>query len=242
MYLIKSKVTAKGPVEFGKDVEWTVGQIRLVDDDVILHYQNNSAAWTVLAGPDIEASLLSLITETNSAGAGAVVADVTGLTVSDAGVGEVHRTTFTFDAMALTVTDALAYASQQVYDFPAGRILVLGATGSLQFAVTGVRTDTINDDASLTWALGTAAASNITLSSTMVNLLPKATKVLDGTDDALTTASTNALAASAHIDGTGTALDAFLNVGFETNTQIDADGELEITGSITVVWLNLGDY
>lgn len=241
MYLIQSKVAAKAPRNAETDVVWAVDQIGFVEDEVILHYQNNSAAWTVLAGPDFQDVLLALINVSNNPDAGAAVA-VTGVSVSDTGVGVVQKTVLTFDAMELAVTDALAYASKQLYDFPEGRILVLGATGSLQFAVGSARAGTINDDASLTWALGTAAASNITLSGTMVNLLPKATKVLEAADDEYNTASTNALAASAHIDGTGTALDAYLNVGFETNTQIDGDGLLLITGSITVTWLNLGDY
>jgi hypothetical protein len=131
------------------------------------------------------------------------------------------------------VTDALAYASLQLLDFPEGRILILGVTASLQFAVTSTRSSTINDSASLTWGLGTVAASNITLSSTMVDLLPKATKVLAAATTALNTASTNALAASAHFDGTATAKDAYLNVGFETGTDIDADGTLTATGVIT---------
>lgn len=241
MYLIQSKVDGKAPRNADKDVLWAAGQIGFVEDEVILHYQNNAAAWTVLAGPDFQDVLLTLINISNNPGAGDVVA-ADGLAIADTGVGVVQKTVFTFDAMELTVTDALAYASKQLYDFPEGRILVLGATGSLQFAVGSERAGTINDDASLTWSLGTAAASNITLSGTMINLLPKATKVLAADNDELNTASTNALAASAHIDGTGTALEAHLNVGFETNTQIDADGVLLVTGSITLTWLNLGDY
>jgi hypothetical protein len=156
--------------------------------------------------------------------------------------GTVHKTVFTLTAAAVPVTDALAYAGLKLYDFPEGRILVLGATASLQWAVTTDRSTTINDSASLTWALGTVTASNITLASTMVNLLPKATKVLAAATTALNTASTNALVASAQFDGTTTAIPAILNVGFETNTDIDADGTLAATGSITVVWISCGDY
>jgi hypothetical protein len=165
-----------------------------------------------------------------------------GLTVTEAGDGVLHRTTFTFSAFPLAVTDALAYASKQLYDFPAGRILILGSTASLAWAVTTDRDTTINNSASLTWAVGTAAASNITLATTMVDLLPKITKVLDGAVTAYTTASGGALAATTHFDGTSTSKDAFLNVGFETNTDIDGDGTLNVTGSITIHWINLGDY
>jgi hypothetical protein len=167
---------------------------------------------------------------------------LTGLTASEGGVGGVQQTTLTLAAVPVAVADADAFGSAQLYDFPAGRILILGVTGTLQWAVTSARASTINDSASLTWSLGTAEASSGTLADTMVDLLPKATKVLAAATTALNTASTNALASSAQFDGTGTAVDAFLNVGFETDTQIDGDGTLTATGSITITWINLGDY
>lgn len=163
------------------------------------------------------------------------------ITVKEEQFGSFHVTTLNLAACRVPVTDALAYAGLKVYDFPAGRILILGATASLKWAVTTART-TINDSASLTWGVGTATASNITLATTMVDLIPKTTRALDGAVAAYTAVSTAALAASAHFDGTGTAKDAFLNVGFETNTEIDADGNLAANGNITLVWVNLGDY
>lgn len=155
--------------------------------------------------------------------------------------GTTHQTVLTFTDMAIPVTDALAYASQKIYDFPEGRILIHGATANLTWGVSTART-TINDSASLTWAVGTVAASNITLSSTMVDIVPKTTKVLSAATTAYNTASTAALAASAQFDGTGTAKDAILNVGFETNTDIDADGSLKVSGTITIIWSFLGDF
>lgn len=171
---------------------------------------------------------------------------ITGMTVVESAAAGVHRVTITFAAAAFTITDALAYLGTKLYTFPEGRIMFLGSTASLQFAVTTDRTagtGTINDSASLTWALGTVTASNITLSSTMVDLLPKTTKVLSAATTALNTASTGALATTpAHFDGTGTAKAMFLNFGFETNTDIDADGILAVTGAIRFVFVNLGDY
>lgn len=168
---------------------------------------------------------------------------ITGMTLAEQSGGGMHRATITFAAASFTITDALAYLGTKIYDFPEGRIMFLGSTASLQFAVTSDRTATINDNASLTWALGTAAASNITLATTMVDLLPKTTKVLAAATTALNTASTGALASTpSHFDGTGTAKDMYLNFGFETNTDIDADGTLTVTGSITFAYVNLGDY
>lgn len=169
------------------------------------------------------------------------VAAGTGVTASEKG-GLVHRTRLTLAAAPIVVTDALAYGGQKVYDFPEGRILVLGATCSLAFAVTTARASTINDSAALKFALGSATASNATLATTMVDLIPKTSKTLDGAVAAYTTAVGAALAASAQFDGTGTPLDAYLNLAFETNTDIDGDGTIAINGTIDLTWINLGDY
>lgn len=177
---------------------------------------------------------------TNTAGAG--TKNGATVTAAEYGDGTVHQTVLTLAETPIAVTDANAYGSVKLYDLPEGRILVLGVTASIQWAVTSARAGTINDNASLTWALGTAAASNATLSSTMVDLAPKTTKVLAAATTELNTASTAALAASAHFDGTGTAKDVYLNAAFETGTDIDADGTLAATGTVTITWINLGDY
>ncbi len=158
------------------------------------------------------------------------------------GFGPVRQTLVNLRGMQVAVTDAFAYASQDVYNFPEGRILVQGVTASLQWAVLTTRSSTINDSASLTWALGTVAASNITLTGAMIDLAAKATKVLAAGTTDLNGASTTALAASAQFDGTGTAKICRLNVGFETNTDIDADGTLAATGFILITWTHLGDF
>jgi hypothetical protein len=166
--------------------------------------------------------------------------NVAGLSVETTGQGA-FTTTFTFNAMRLTVTDALAYASQKIFDFADGKIRIKGGTAKLQFAVLTDRTATINPSASMTWALGSAAASSITLASTMVDVLAKTTRTLDGTLTALSTASAADIVAAATLDGTVTAKDLFLNVGFETNTEIDADGIIAVTGKIVLHWENWGD-
>lgn len=170
-----------------------------------------------------------------------VQGNIAGLSVETVGVGAGFKSTFKFNGMALPVTDALAYASQKIFDFADGIIRLKGGTAKLQFAVTTDRTATINPSASMTWSLGSVAASSITLASTMVDWLAKTTRTLDGTADALSTASSASAAAAASFDGTSTAIDLFLNVGFETNTQIDADGVIKVYGTIILFWENWGD-
>ncbi len=164
-----------------------------------------------------------------------------GLTATTTGQGGAYRTVFKFNQMQISVTDALAYASQKLFDFAEGKVRIKGGTASLQFAVLTARASTINANASLTWALGSAAASNATLASTMVNVIAKTTRTLDGTNAAYSTATTADVAAASTLDGSGTAADLFLNVGFETGTDIDGDGTLAVNGTITLLWEAWGD-
>ncbi|TPM25708.1 hypothetical protein [Mesorhizobium sp. B2-3-4] len=164
-----------------------------------------------------------------------------GLTAVTSGGGGTFKTVFTFNGMQVPVTDALAYASQKIFDFLDGKIRVKGGTARLQFAVLTTRASTINDNAALTWGLGTVAASNATLSSTMQNVVPVTSRTLDGAVAAPSTASTADVVAAATFDGTVTPVDLYLNLSFATGTDIDADGTLAVTGTITLLWENWGD-
>lgn len=164
-----------------------------------------------------------------------------GLTVVTSGTGGSYSTCFKFNAMQIAVTDALAYASQKLFDFAEGKIRIKGGTAKLQFAVLTTRASTINDNASLTWGLGSAAASSATLATTMQDMIAVTTRTLDGATTALSTASTADVVAAATLDGSGTAKDAYFNVAFATGTDIDADGTIAVTGSITLLWEFWGD-
>lgn len=176
-----------------------------------------------------------------AARAAGVAVPKAGLSVVTTGSGGSFKTVFTFNAMQMTVTDALAYASQKLFDFVEGKIRIKGGTAKLQFAVLTTRASTINDSASMTWGLGTAAASSATLASTMQNIIAVTTRTLDGATTALSTASTADVVSAATIDGSGTATDVYFNVAFATGTDIDADGTIAVTGSITLLWEFWGD-
>lgn len=164
-----------------------------------------------------------------------------GLKAVTTGGGGSYKTVFTLTAMEITVTDALAYASQKLFDFAAGKVRMKGGTASLAFAVLTARASTINDSAAMDWSIGTVAASSITLATTMVDVIAKQDKTLDGAVAAYTTAQAADVAAAATHDGTTTPIDIYLNIGFPTNTEIDADGTLAVTGTITVLYELWGD-
>jgi len=164
-----------------------------------------------------------------------------GLKAVTTGGGGAYKTVFTLSGMEITVTDALAYASQKLFDFAAGKVRIKGGTASLAFAVLTARASTINDSAAMDWSLGTVAASSITLATTMLDVIAKQDKNLDGAVAAYTTAQAADVAAAATHDGTTTPIDLYLNIAFPTNTEIDADGTLAVTGTITVLYELWGD-
>jgi hypothetical protein len=165
-----------------------------------------------------------------------------GLKAVTTGQGGAFRTVFSFAGMQVPVADAQAYASQKIFDFLDGKVRIKGGTARLQFAVPTVRASTINDNAALTWSLGSAPASSATLATTMVNVLAATARTLDGAGANLSTASTADVVATAFtLDGTTTPVDLYLNLAFATGTDIDADGVVAVTGTITLLWENWGD-
>ena len=176
-----------------------------------------------------------------AARAAGVAVPKAGFSIKTEGCGNRFKSVLTFNAMQIAVTDALAYASQKLFDFADGKIRIIGGTAKLQFAVLTTRASTINDNASLTWGLGSAAASAATLATTMQNFIAVTTRTLDGATTALSTASTADVVAAATLDGTSTAIDLYFNVSFVTGTDIDADGTLAVTGTITLLWEQWGD-
>ena len=122
----------------------------------------------------------------------------------------------------------------KVYTFPAGRILVLGAVINCTTTIDGAS----GGAATAPLAVGTTdatAADNATLDGTEADIIPS-TATANG-------ASTwkAALAASAQFDGTTTAVALYVNAGV-TDAISAGSVTVVIAGTLTVTWINLGDY
>ena len=156
--------------------------------------------------------------------------------------GPFVKSTFTLANVAQSVVNGTEYQGTKIYDFPEGRLLVLGVTATLQQKTTSALASTINASSTGAVSLGTATASATTLSSTMADLLPSTAFTSSATVNVAGTAVKGALAASAHFDGTTTAKDMYLNTAYATTTDVDGDGTQTISGTVVVVWVNLGDY
>lgn len=155
--------------------------------------------------------------------------------------GGFHRTRLTLTDMPQTVTNGTEYQSTQLYDFPEGRIYVLGTVSTLAQKTTSTLASTLNTGSTGAIALGTAAASSTTLTSTMVDLAPSTAFTSSSTINVAGTAVSPILTAAAYFDGTATAKDMYLNSAYATTTDVDGDATQTWTGTIDVIWILIGD-
>jgi hypothetical protein len=167
---------------------------------------------------------------------------VSTVTASHVQFGPFVQTTLTLLNVAQTVVNGTEYQGTKIYDFPAGRLYVLGVTATLQQKTTSALASTLNASSTGAIGLGTATASNVSLTSTMVDLLPSTAFTSSATINVAGTAVSSALAAGAQLDGTTTAKDMYLNTAYATTSDVDGDATQTISGTIVVTWINLGDY
>jgi hypothetical protein len=156
--------------------------------------------------------------------------------------GPFVKTTLTLDNVAQSVVNGTEYQGTKIYDFPAGRILVQGVTGTFQQKTTSAVLTTINASSTGAIGLGTVTASATTLSGTMQNLIPTTAFTSSATINVAGTAVSAPLAASAQFDGTSTPVDVFLNTAYATTGDVDGNATQTISGTVVMVWVNLGDY
>lgn len=175
--------------------------------------------------------------------AGAAVAPATGeIVTKHVQFGPFCQTTLTLNNVPQAIVNGTEYQGTKIYDFPQGRINVLGVTATLQQKTTSVLASTLNASSTGAIGLGTATASATTLATTMVDLLPSTAFTSSATINVAGTAVSAALAASAQFDGTTTAKDVYLNTAYATTTDVDGNATQTISGTIVITWVQLGDY
>jgi hypothetical protein len=179
----------------------------------------------------------------NPLSAGDTVQPATGsISVKNVQFGPFCQTTLTLNNVPQAIVNGTEYQSTKIYDLPDGRIHVVGCVATLQQKTTSALASTLNASVTGAMALGTAAASNVSLTGTMVDLLPSTAFTSSATINVAGTAVSAALAAAAAFDGTTTAKDVYLNTAFATTTDVDGNATQTISGTITLTWINLGDY
>jgi hypothetical protein len=230
MYTIRANQDATYPTRVGeipKANNWQSGTVQQVDDALYPYYAEHSDVFTVLAA---EGALTT------------GVEVVTGLSAVNVSQNLIQQVTFTLADVGQTLPNTGQYIGTQLYTFPAGRILVLGCVATLQEKTTSAILDTLNAGKTGAVSLGTTVAASTTLDSTQADLLPSTAWTSGATINVGGTAVSAALASSAQFDGTTTAKELWLNSAVVTDGDLDADATITWTGTITLTYLNLGDY
>lgn len=175
-----------------------------------------------------------------------------GATVTELGDGAVHKTIITLDEVAMPVVDGTspttdgAWGTLKLYTFPAGHIQILG--GHQVFPIGGLVASSagsgLTSTADFEIGVGTAAAANASSfdlnNGTEENIVPHATVALTASK---TTAILSGVQGTVAVyDGHTTATTANLNM----RTSADGDSgtaasTLTCSGTVTIVWTNLGD-
>lgn len=211
--------------------------LRLTDEGVEVPGKLTPGVLATPAGNALDApSITGMPTTTVGVGAknGATV------TAVERGDGVVHQTVLTLASTPVTVanTTGASFGGVKLYDFPAGRIAALGVTAnlSLNWAGTDIAAAGSGD-----FALGSTITDDATLDGTDVDLLPS-TGLLDPFVLGVGTGK-GALAAGAQFDGTTDAVDANLNIIIDDADVADAATDIVlVSGTVTITWVNLGDY
>jgi hypothetical protein len=194
--------------------------------------QYDGTKWTSLAS-DGSAKTSALGTTTaNGTKVGSTVS------VSEVVNGPLHQTTLTFTATPLALADAAAGGGIEIYDFPLGLIGFLGAEGSIAETTTSVLASTLNAGVTYNWGIGSTTQANGVLATTEQNILQATNGTASATINVAGAAS-KGKGAAVQLDGTASAIKAYLNMGLATNTDIDADATTTITGSVTITWVAL---
>ena len=191
-----------------------------------------------------EGSAVGRLVPTTLSSCGTVNSTVSSyVTATHKQLGPVVMTTLTIASLPQTVVNGTEYVGTKLWTFPSGRILILNAEMSLAQKTTSILADTLNASSTGALAIGSAAASNVALTSTMANILPSTAFTSSATINVAGTAAEAELDANndgaeiVNLDGTSTAIPVYLNCGYATTLDIDADATQNWTGTIYIKWL-----
>lgn len=158
----------------------------------------------------------------------------------------VHKTVLTLastPATCVSVTTGAGVGGYKLYDFPEGYVRILGCVADLSLAIGAAKqADYTDNTPEGDIGIGTVLPANADALGT------------DATDDDFATAAaftmttfaataTCAPEAALNMDGTTTAKDLNVNILVDAgDIDDDTTSEVEVSGTVTVTWMNLGDY
>jgi len=156
----------------------------------------------------------------------------------------VFRLDFTLSRARVPVTDGTtsgSYGSLKLFDFVEGAFAFLGCRQDYTATVEGSALTTAAGDAAYVWGVGSAAiatARDGTLTGTEQDIGTKTGTITNSSGTGAGTAVDGAKTTA--LNGTGTAIDLYLNWSGSAAT-IDASSNIDVTGTISVSVVPLGD-
>ena len=168
------------------------------------------------------------------------------VSVVEKGDGVLHQTVITLASTPcpiVSVTTGAGVGGIKVYDAPEGHWRLIGATASLSLLVGSAKeADYTDNTPEGDYGVGTVTMANADTFGT------------DATDDYICTGKTFTMTtfaqaaqglapeAAANFDGTTTAKDIVVNCLVDAaDVDDDVTSEIEVSGTITLTWINLGD-
>lgn len=238
----------------------TIGYAHVtVIDDLSIGGGYGSAGTTISAAGDVQANggltVDGASSIATSAGVAATIGNTTGVTTIDGtlrtatgvgaivankatvveNMGNVHQTVLTLTLTGdndIDLADGDHGTGVKVYDFPEGNLLILGTVLDASVDYTGT-------NGNFTVAVGSAqAADDNSLADTEATYLSAVT--IDGSQVSPQDAHgwSNAMA---FISGATTAGDVYINVACADASNTGAQ-TYAITGTLTITWVNVGDF
>jgi len=179
----------------------------------------------------------------STAGNGSVpIAQAAYAVAVESGCGVTHQTVITLAALPQAVTTAGRYQGTKIYDFPEGVIGIQGCVVTVAQTTTSAILSTINGGSTGAVSVGSTTAASTTLNSTAANMVASTAFTSSTVINVAGTAVGAALAAGTQLDGHTTPVAVYLNTAFVTAGDVDADGTQALSGTVTLTWVNLGDY
>lgn len=177
----------------------------------------------------------------NTVGAGVIPAAVAStVSVVEHGDGTFHQTAFTFTDVPITMRDTEQGGGVLIYTFPVGRIERLGATGTIAVTTTSELSSTLNTGVTCNWGVGSVTQANATVATTEQDFVQVTAFTASSTIDVAGADATGVgLGVLASLNGTSTAIAAFLNLAVAGATDIDADATVTVSGVAKLTWVNL---
>jgi len=167
-------------------------------------------------------------------------AHYSGFPAVEYGEGIVHKSVINIPN-SITITDdpgTGAYGGIKCYEFPEGMIMVLGVVPDLTASSASGTDHGIAAAADGDFSIGTVGCNSGSLTSTEANIIAS-TAIAQFATTAGVIKGANA--AAVLVDGHTTEPGLYLNVIFD-DADCSANDVLTIGGSLTVYWINLGDY